>query len=245
MRQQIKQLSKVAGPLLVFLFVLASGMSGVIILGKRTLALRAKLLDTKKERVILQERVEELKAFEPQVAKVSEQKIILALPPSDPLLVAVSQIRSLAREQNLFLSNLSVYDSATGPTTDLGSVAINFGLEGSQQDMLNYFEDLLYSVPLMDFITVSVERINNNLEAQVTIRAYWSPYPESLPSVTSPIEPLTQAELEVIDKINGFASLEFEVSSELEAQEPKDKKTSPFSVPQPQEILISEPESQQ
>jgi len=245
MKQEIKKLSKIAGPLLVFLFVLISGLSGVVVLGKRTLAVRSDVQEIKKERMVLQERLDELRKFEPQMATISEQKIVLALPPSDPLLVSVSQIRRLAQQGNLFLSDLSVQDPVVETGEELKSITVNFGIQGNQEEMLQFFQNLLYSVPLMDFVTVSVERVNTNLEAQITTRVYWASYPTSLPPIADPIDPLTEAELEIIDRISGFAGLEFEVSSELVAQDPSNKQTSPFSSLLPQETLISEPESQQ
>lgn len=247
MRQELKQFGKISGPLAVFIFVLVSGVGGLVTLGKRTLSVRSDLQTERKERMVLQERVDELRAFEPKIANISEQKIILALPPSDPLLVAVSQIRKLAQEQNLFLSDLSVQDQDTnlGSNEDLKSIYVNFAIQGTQEPMLEFFEKLLYSVPLMDFVTLSVERVNDSLEAQVSARAFWAPYPTSLPLITDPIQPLTESEIETIDKLNNFTDLDFEISSQLVAQEPVEKQISPFSVLEPQVTPTAEPELQQ
>lgn len=171
---------------------------------------RSKLtLQLQKEQV-LEQKTELLRVVESE-AQNQAQVLSFALPSQNSSFVAVSQLKFLAAQELIILTNLKI-----GAETKDGNIAssdISFDAEGALPSVLNFLEGISGVAPIMTIEKIQINQAQGAARANVRLKVFWAELPKTLPKITEPINDLTDEEKEILTHIfeltpPGFVFLE-------------------------------------
>ena len=149
--------------------------------------------------------------------------VAASLPEKNPALSMTSQLRNLALSNGISLENIKIGSSV--PSGGLSEVDITFGLEGTPPQVIAYLNSIKNLAPVS---TVEKAKINQSAlgtRVDVTVRVYYSPFPEKLPSLTEPVRELTEDERNVLNRLSALSLPAF---SDLQPQ-PAGARENPFN----------------
>lgn len=139
----------------------------------------------------------------PSAAPNGASITLTALPSENNSLVAVSQLRRIATENEITIKNLDLAATlATGTT--LPSVLINFDFEGTAVNAISFIASITKIAPLMVIDTVSLQSTadGNGVTAIMGVRTQWADLPTELPAITEPIAALTDEEQLLLSQLS-------------------------------------------
>ena len=148
--------------------------------------------------------------------------VAASLPEKNPALSMTSQLRTLALSNGLILENIKIGSAV--PSGDFSEVNITFGLEGTSPQVVSYLNSIKNLAPVS---TVEKAKINQSAlgtRADITVRVYYSPFPQKLPSLTEPVKELTEDERNILNRLSALSLPAF---SNLQAQ-PAGIRENPF-----------------
>lgn len=148
---------------------------------------------------VLKEKEELLKSVD---ADISEQASLvnLVLPEKNPVLFAMYQIKALGVDRQISLSNIKVSLLVT-EGSGLHKIEIKFDLEGNMEEIINYIGALKSVAPLIIVDKVDFQIKELTASASVSIKSFWSPFPEKIPSLTQPISDITAEEKDILSSL--------------------------------------------
>ena len=141
-----------------------------------------KLFFLRKEIVVTQEEGKELKrklvVLQDSDASVNtfKDKVVLALPDANPILVGIAQIRKIASEEGAGISNL-----AGGQPTSKGNLSqtlVSFDLDANTQQAFNVFRKISNSAPLSTLTRLSLSKQTESSRFSLSLNFYWAPLPK-------------------------------------------------------------------
>ena len=148
--------------------------------------------------------------------------VAASLPEKNPALSMTSQLRTLALSNGLILENIKIGSAV--PSGGLSEVDITFGLEGTPPQVISYLNTIKNLAPVS---TIEKSKINQSAlgtRADLTVRVYYSPFPQKLPPLTEPIRELTEDERNILNRLSALSLPAF---SNLQAQ-PAGTRENPF-----------------
>ena len=165
-----------------------------------------KLFFLRKEIVVPQEEGKELKrklvVLQDSDASVNtfKDKVVLALPDANPILVGIAQIRKIASEEGAGISNL-----AGGQPTSKGNLSqtlVSFDLDANTQQAFNVFRKISNSAPLSTLTRLSLSKQTESSRFSLSLNFYWAPLPQTITAVTGVSNQLSEAEEAVLRQIS-------------------------------------------
>lgn len=174
-----------------------------------------KIKASKKLQNTLTQNVEILREVEVEIG--SQQDFIeVALPIGNTSVYFISQIKSLALENGLFISNIR-----TGVSSDQGGgifrAGVTFDVEGSVDAITLFVNRLTKILPIGNVNEVRTVMSGGIGRSSLTVDVYSSELPNQIPSLTSPIESLTAEEKDTLLELIGYTLPQF---TKPEAQTP-------------------------
>ena len=91
----------------------------------------------------------------------------------------------------------------------LREAAVEISAQGELENILSFFDSLRSFLPLTEVNEVSFSAAEDSVSTEAKITSFFAPFPESLPSLTSPIADLTQEEKEILERFATFAQPSF------------------------------------
>jgi hypothetical protein len=214
-------------PLLFFGFIMILLVFSVSLVYSNTQRLFTKIEAAKADRFLLEERLAVLRDTEPDLGTNIAQTAVGVLPSENPSLLVISQIRKLATENSVTLDNVTL-NARQIEGEEYPSVEINFKAKGAYSGVSKLIESLANYAPLMNLSQLKMSGIQNEIEAQVSVQSFWTPFPTKLPALSEQITGLSNEERSLMDKLTNFKKADvFEVSS-LKPQETEERED-PFS----------------
>lgn len=140
-------------------------------------------------------------------AQNQAELISFALPSQNASFVAISQLRSLAAQEGIVLTNIKV-----GAETKDGSLLvadIAFDAEGALSAVLNLFEGISRVAPIMTVERIQANQAQGAVRANVRLKVFWAELPKTLPQIAEPINDLTSEEREILTRIFELTPPEF------------------------------------
>jgi hypothetical protein len=125
--------------------------------------------------------------------------ISIALPDRYSGFVLIAQIKLLAMERSLIISELK--GGSETISGDLSSVNINFTVEGPLLPLLEYLKDFKQVSPISRIEKAKFSQSAGLVKADISIRSYFAPFPTQLPAITEPMKDLTALERDTLSKI--------------------------------------------
>ncbi len=155
-----------------------------------------------------------LKAKENLLSQVASSAVRSAdsaaagVPDKNPLLVVISQLKNVAAENGLTISNLK----SGGQSKDKGellSVSVGFDVEGSLSNVLAFVKGVSSISPLTTVERVNINQSTGSTLSTVSVKSYWAPFPEKIPPVTEAINALSTDEQKVLSILESLTPVPY------------------------------------
>lgn len=119
-----------------------------------------------------------------------------ALPEKNASLVMISQVKDLAGQRLLILSDLKIGRAVEDGV--LTKAQLQFDVDGDIFQVIAFVRELANVAPLSRLVSVSINQSGDVVRANVSIAAYSASFPEQLPAIKEPLTDLTDKEREVL-----------------------------------------------
>lgn len=174
---------------------------------------------------ILSQKLAALTQINPQDLSKSEAAYI-ALPAQNPSATVISQLKKLAIDRNIILDTITV--SGSSNETEISNGTIEIKAQGENGAIFSYLRDLETLAPLINVERTKLSSVTGeSTQMQLSIRTYWSKFPEKLPAISESIAGLSDEEVNVLTKL---ASLTPPTFTQLSPTASDTGRQNPFSV---------------
>jgi Tfp pilus assembly protein PilO len=190
-------------PIVVSLAVVVIGIIAGRNMVGRVLSLRSDISEAQSSVEILEGRLAILRGLSGRV-DVYESNVLSAIPVSNSTLVATAQIKSIANNNGLLLTDIRSIASAS-EDKELSSLNIRFSLVGSYEQVQSFVEEISNVTPLMNLSDLNISLRGGEATADVSLSTFWGPLPTELPPINKPIQDLNADELELLTRLSGFS----------------------------------------
>lgn len=192
----VKLVIKSIGPLVVVLFLsLIVGNFGI----SKVRSLRSQISQAQNNNNILTQKVDLLRNVSGSLSG-SPDIATIAVPDSNPSLVVISQLKLIAGENSVVVSNIKT-GAETKDKSGLSSVAISFDAEGPREQIIAFLNTLSGSAPIIKVDKLKLTENSGITKAGTTVDAFWADLPKTLPALDNPIADLTSDEKSTLAKI--------------------------------------------
>ncbi|MGA3292113.1 MAG: hypothetical protein ABSC49_03160 [Candidatus Microgenomates bacterium] len=162
--------------------------------------LRSQIASQEVVKATLTQKLSILQSFSQTTDTISAAAI--AIPETNPLIIASSQLKSIAARDGVSLTNIKSGGSAA--TSGLSNVTTTFQVDGTRDSLLTFLNDIETIAPITQVSSARISETGGQATANVTTKTYWAPYPSVIPSVTQPITDLTSSEKQVLTQISSL-----------------------------------------
>lgn len=173
----------------------------------RVLELRAQIDQANIEKNILADKLNTLRSLAPNLATSSEISSI-ALPEKNPALVTLSQIKNLATQNVVALSNIRTSSSAGG-TASLLSTSLSFEVTGPSQGIISFLNGVHNIAPITIVNKIKLNETGGTTQAEVTVSSFWAALPTQIPAVDQAVNTLTPDEQTVLNNLSSLTQPQF------------------------------------
>ncbi len=124
-------------------------------------------------------------------------------PGENPALLVLYQLRTGAAGNALLFSNLRVSAETKDPNGFLRT-SVSFDIEGSLDLILNFVNSTKKMAPNVWIEKTELNFADEVVQATISTKSYWFPFPTKIPALTEPITALDASEKEIIRNVSGF-----------------------------------------
>jgi len=181
--------------LLLFVFALRVGIGQIISLSK-------KVAESKVEEQVLSQKLEILKTSEESALPLADLSLV-AIPSENPALIVISQLKNLAGEKGVGLSNIEAKQTAA--VASIFHTEIEVTVEGEMGPLFDFLKGLGSISPLLSLDQVIIRQESGIAKVDALIFGNFAPLPTTLPSITSPLDELTAEEKDILAKISSYS----------------------------------------
>lgn len=175
------------GVLLVLYMVLANLVTGNVLVKYRELT-AATITEN-----MLADKLAKLSEIGSQTTR-SVDTAIVALPEANSTLLAMAQIKRLAQERAIVVSDFKTKSVAV-TADNLGKAELTFTVAAPDTSLLLSFLDSMRAVaPLLVLGDMNLTANGDLLAGDISVITHWAEFPESLPATGAPLVQLTAAE---------------------------------------------------
>jgi len=196
--ESYKETIKVSLPfiIIVLLFVLV-GKFGI----SQVVALRNQIIKAEKSEKTLTEKLNILKTLS-QTPTQYINAVSAALPSSSPTISAISQLKLIAANNSINLSEIK----AGTPTEDakLSFVNISFLAVGTRENIMNFMKNLENSAPISRIDKIRISESGGIESVNISMKTYWADLPKTIPTVTQPVTDLNASEKQLMLTVSAY-----------------------------------------
>lgn len=165
--------------------------------------IRSKITTAKHDKAVLTEKLDLLRTV--ASTGVQDSNVVTnALPDSAPALAVMSQLKKLAAESNLVLKALKSSGGATETEADFYTMQLSFNLLGSKSDIAGFVGQLPSLAPITSLESVKISQAGAGFISTVTIKSFWAPFPEKLPSSIEEFKDLTPEDKTLLSELSNL-----------------------------------------
>jgi hypothetical protein len=146
-----------------------------------------------------------------QMALENTNKLVVALPQKNPVMVMISQIKRIAIEKNITVGKFEI--SGLRSENNLNSIELQAQLEAPDiNSLMEYMKELPKMAPVSSVFGVKiVSSPENKFEGDLELTVYWSDFPSTIPAVREPVTSLSQSELNALEVISNLREPEYQI----------------------------------
>ena len=182
--------------LIVIVLFLIVGKFGV----PKVLELRSQVKSAQKTEEKLTQKLNLLQTLSSDVA-LKANIVSSALPDTNPALAVMSQLKNLALNQGVVLSEMRS-SSATGGTGGLNEVAISFKLDGARPQVNSYLAEVTKIAPITTVRKITINETAGGTSADIGVVSYWADFPKTIPAVTEPITDFSPEDKKILSNVS-------------------------------------------
>lgn len=182
---------------------------------------RNKLLTQLKKEQILEQKTELLRNLDTTLVTRADLTSF-ALPSQNSSFVTISQLKNLASENLISITNLKV-----GAETKEGNISgadIGFDAEGPMESVLLFLKRIGEVAPIILIDKAQLNDTGGISRATLKVKVFWADLPKTLPAISEPLNDLTNEEKEILVKIIELSPPDFSI---LEPEVPREN-SNPF-----------------
>ncbi len=205
--------------IVVILFIVV-GQFGI----SKVTDLRNQIEKSQKDQTVLAQKIKLLESISSTVEEDSGASLA-ALPDANPSLIAISQLKNISTLNGIGISGLK----SASPVEDSGGlshISLSFETTGTRSQIVAFLKSLSDIAPITIVEKLKMSETGGVARAAVTVKAYWSNLPKTLPTLTSPITDLTPAEKKTLESVNALTQPSFVIVPPSEDA----GKTDPFTL---------------
>lgn len=144
--------------------------------------------------------------------------VTLALPSTNPSLLAISQLKNLAITNGLLITTIKAGNEVKD-NSGLSRVDIAFEMRGDKRAIYSFLGGIGKLAPIMLISKVKITESTGNTGANVTIASFWEALPKDLPATTELITDFTQKDKELLNNILSLTPPTISGASDLPASQ--------------------------
>lgn len=163
---------------------------------------RADFRKAVKNETILAQKQQVLQTLESNILSYADAATI-AMPDKNPSLIALSQLKTLAENNGLNLSEIKI-GSKTSDKSGTFKTTILFEAEGALFQVLNYLVSIKSMAPLSVINRVDITQRGEVIRASVSLVVFWAPLPTKLPAISEPVRELSADETNLITELSNL-----------------------------------------
>ncbi len=186
--------------MLIFIILFVIGIK--IVLAK-VILMTDEIANTETSANVLEANVAVLENVQRDVIPLTE-KTVLALPSQNPVLSAISELKSLSSARGLLLENIKVGGGSESDTSTTSRVEITFNIQGSFSGVTEYLKVLGKITPIIRIEKVQMDRVGADIRANTTISSYFSEFPKLIVENDKPIADLTEEEKTILASLSSL-----------------------------------------
>lgn len=186
--------------------------------------LRSQISQVEKDKTSLTQKLNTLQTVSATVEAGSTSSII-ALPEKNSALTEFVQLKSLAAQNSVTLTNLKSGGEAKD-SSGLSRVDISFDVSGSRLGIITFLSEIQKTLPISLVDRIKFNESAAQIQAAVSVKSFWAGFPKTIPSVTQKIADLTQDERNTLDKISTLTPPQF---VEIPVSETSGGRADPFT----------------
>ncbi len=169
--------------------------------------IRSQIASARHDQAVLTEKLDILRTV--AVNGVQDSNIATnSLPDSNPTLLAMSQLKTLAAGSGLLLRSLKSSSVVTSEQ-QLNSVLLEFNITGTKSGIETFLSDIRTFSPISVLDSAKVTQSGDILMATITVRSFWAPFPSKLPSTIEEFSDLTPDEKETLANLSALTQPSF------------------------------------
>lgn len=198
--EQNKELLKSVWPLLVVIILFI--VVGKIAISQITL-INSQVKDAKKSQTALTTKLNTLKSTA-AISESGSEVALTALPKSNPAIMIMSQLKNISSQYPVVVSNIrSTF--ADNNTSNLLFVSTAFDLSGKPEDIVSFIKAVGNVAPITVIQKISITSNVDFYTANIVAQTYYAPLPSTIPSITQPVNDLTAAEKDLLNKLSALS----------------------------------------
>lgn len=173
----------------------------------RVLQLRSEITQANIDKNTLTQKLNTLDSLGSNLPANTEVSSI-ALPDKNPAVITLSQLKSLATQNLVSISNIKS-GSSVAPSASLSSADLSFEVVGPTPAILSFLNGVHKIAPITVIGRVKMSQVGQVATAAVTVSSFWSPFPTQIPAVDQPINTLTPDEQTILSSVNALVPPQF------------------------------------
>ncbi|MFI5241180.1 MAG: hypothetical protein ACHQUA_01970 [Microgenomates group bacterium] len=186
--------------------------------------IRLKISEAKKTETVLNQKLDLLTQVDTDVL-ASSTAVAIALPETNSSLSVISQLKSLAGGNGIFLSNLKT-GAESVDKSGLKRIDVSFDIEASRDLIFDFLADVDNIAPIVLIDKVKINETGGVARGSIVVKSFWSELPKKLPPLNEEIKDLTAEERETLIQVTSLIQPSF---IDIPATEVTSVKPDPFS----------------
>lgn len=164
----------------------------------------AQIEQAKKDKNTLTQKESFLREVDRNILTKSDS-VVRAVPYTNSALFLFSQLKILANQKSVVVSNLKAGSDSLDPNLILSFVDVSFDVDASSPNVFDFIKATAGLAPLSNLQKATLTGSGAFLKASVVLRTFFSPLPEKLPSLADPVSALSNEEIEIIAKLDSLS----------------------------------------
>lgn len=184
---------------------------------------RARLQKAERDENVLNQKQQVLQSLESEVLSYAST-VSIAMPDKNSSLTVISQLKRIAEESGVNLSDIKV----ANPSKDkkgLSKAVLSIEVEGGLLQVLNYLSEMGSFSPLSTIDKADITQAGGAIRATIDLAVYWAPLPTKLPAISEAVKELSAGESALI---NEFSNLKQPIFTEV-LPSPPSERVDPFA----------------
>ena len=200
-------LKVIGAPLLMLVMVGVSLFVTFTIGWDRIVGLWKDRSEAMNQEAIYQEKLNTLSQF--SVSGNDTNSASVAIPPSDPALFTLNQLKKIAESNEIFVLSSKLNAAVPGSDLDIHTSSLTLEINATDiSKIISFIQSVALIAPVSNVTKIDLEG-GGPFEGEITVVAYWSSLPDKLPALTEPVVELSALDTETLKVIQGLVSPDF------------------------------------